>query len=190
MRLSDRSRRGQAGFTLVELLIVLTLVSVIGGVVVSALVSSMQSTRDTQARVGAMAELQRAAENVTREVRAACPVVGPVLDDSTITAAIQRDGEQRRHTFRFDATANTLVENVQQRNASGTWITVVPDRIMLRDLVASASSFEFLDDRGQPVTLPGDVRTVKLNLSRNIPNADDVLVETAVSLRNGGRSCG
>jgi prepilin-type N-terminal cleavage/methylation domain-containing protein len=189
MSMTTRTRRADAGFTLVELLVVMTLLSVIGGVVVSSLVTSMQSTRDTQTRVEAMAQLQRAAENVTREIRAACPIVGTSLDKDRITAAIQRDGERLRHTYRLDAAAGTLVQDVQQENAAGSWVTLISGRVIISDLVADKSGFEFFDDASGAVTLPGDVRMVKVNLSRSLPDAGDVFVETAVSLRNGGRSC-
>jgi prepilin-type N-terminal cleavage/methylation domain-containing protein len=188
-RVTLRRSRPDAGFTLIELLVVMTLLGVIGSIVVSGLVTSMQTTRDTQSRVEAMAELQRAAENVTRELRAACPIVGPTMNASTVTAAVQRGGQQQRHTFRFDAAAGTLLQGVQQRDAAGTWTTLSPGRVLLRDLVAARSSFEFLDDVGSAVVLPGDVRTIRVNLARTTSDADDVLVETAVSLRNGGRSC-
>jgi prepilin-type N-terminal cleavage/methylation domain-containing protein len=185
--MSMRSARDEGGFTLVELLVVLVLLGVVGGIVASGLTTAMRSTRQTQARIDAMAELQRGAERISRELRAACPVVG-ILDPHEVTAAIQRDGERLRHTYRFDAATGILSQTVA-RDDAGTWTTVVDGRPLVQDLLDPTATFTYLDLDEDPAALARDVRTVRLVMRRDLPEQGPIEVETLVSLRNGGRSC-
>jgi prepilin-type N-terminal cleavage/methylation domain-containing protein len=69
-----RRIRPQAGFTLVELLVVLVLLGVVGGIVTSAIVTGMTNARTTTARTVALHDLEIALQRVGRELRAADPL--------------------------------------------------------------------------------------------------------------------
>jgi prepilin-type N-terminal cleavage/methylation domain-containing protein len=69
-----RRSKAEAGFTLVELLVVLVLMGVVGGIVTSALVTGMQSSRATSARTMALHDIEVALQRVGRELRAADPL--------------------------------------------------------------------------------------------------------------------
>jgi prepilin-type N-terminal cleavage/methylation domain-containing protein len=185
--MSMSPRRAEAGFTLVELLVVLLLVGVVGSIVTSGLITAMTSTRQTQARIDAMAELQRGAERISRELRAACPIIG-TLDPHAVTAAIRRDGERLRHTYQFDIGTGILSQDVTRYDA-GSWTTTVSGRPLVQDLVNADATFTYLDIDGETAVLPRDVRTVRLTMRRDLPEQGPIEVETLVSLRNGGRSC-
>jgi prepilin-type N-terminal cleavage/methylation domain-containing protein len=180
-------KRSEAGFTLIELLVVVMILGVVGSIVTTGLVQSMQNTRQTQARVQAMAELQRAAERVSRELRAACPIVG-TLDDNAVTAAIQRDGEQLRHTYRFEG--GDLLQDVQRREG-GNWVTDVSGRSLVTDLSPPEDgTFEYRGSGDSEAPLARDVRTIRMTFVRALPEGvGPVEVQTLVSLRNGGSSC-
>lgn len=175
-------QRHEGGFTLVELLVVIVLLGAVGSVVTAGLVSAMQHTRESQERIQAMAELQRSAERVTRELRAACPVMEATGDD--VTVAIVRDGQTRYHQFYRDGSRlRHAIKDTADEAPAGT--------ILLNELPNDGSAlFTYLDKSGQATSEPRDVRAVGLTLQRHLPGQDHtVAVETTASLRNGGRTC-
>lgn len=177
--------RGEAGFTLVELLVVLTLLGVIGSIVTSGLVQSMRVTRESQTRIEAMAELQRGAERMGRELRAACPLTG--ADPSDVRLVVARDGTRFEHRFRLSGGAVThrVVED-----PDGTPTTVQPERVLVPAVDTTLTRFTYLDADGLVATAPGDVRSIRTVLVRTLPDQPRPLrVESGVTLRNGGLAC-
>ena len=123
-RLHDDER----GVSLIELLVVVVLMSAIGGVVTTSLVKGMQVSASTQSRFDALADLQKSVDRMTRELRAAAPLAvggAPVLvaephrvavysfrtDDTTATPTAF--GERRRFTYRYCPTQQTLLARVE-----------------------------------------------------------------------------
>lgn len=184
-------RRGERGFTLVELMVVLVLIGIVGGIVTKGLVGAMRTTRQTQARIEAFTELQTTAERVGRELRVACPMRAIAAAD--VTLDIDRAGETYRHRFWV---ATDQLHHATQIDNSGTWDTVVADRVLL-DLADPGAdpTFTYLDADGDALdlslasTLPRDVRSVELRLRRDLPEQDPVEVATMLHLRNGGQQC-
>jgi prepilin-type N-terminal cleavage/methylation domain-containing protein len=182
-RLSPSDRQ-QEGFTLVELLVVLMLLGVVGSIVTAGLVSSMRSTSSTQARIEAMAELQRSAERVTRELRAACPVVSMDADGEDVTVLVPRDGQMRYHHFyRSGTSLMHLVADDMVEEPSGGRVLMSGLPEDFRDV------FRFMDVNGGDVTQPRDVRQAEIRLRRELRDQPTVEVTTATTLRNGGGSC-
>lgn len=72
---SSPSDRRQEGFSLVELLVVVVLVSVVGGIVISAVVTGIGSQQTTTNRLDALHELEVAIQRASRDFRAASPLV-------------------------------------------------------------------------------------------------------------------
>lgn len=182
------SRRDEAGFTLIELLVVIMLLGVVGAVVTSGLVSAMQTTRSSQVRIEAMAELQRTAERVTRELRAACPVMRLDTEDhEAVTVAVVRGGTTTYHEFYLD------VDDLRHEVRDDPLVDPVGGTILLQDLAeydAGETLFTFLDEHGNPVSQPLDVRMVQMVLRRELPETDDEIeVTTTTSLRNGDVTC-
>jgi prepilin-type N-terminal cleavage/methylation domain-containing protein len=182
--MSVNRRDDEGGFTLVELLVVILLLGVVGSIVTAGLVNAMQHTRNSQERIHAMAELQRGAERITRELRAACPVMA--MDDDDVTVAVQRDGETSYHQFYRDA-------NDQLRHTVKDAADDPPDggNVLLSGLPDDGVPiFTYLGDSGQEVDLPRNVHVVRINLRNELPAQDQTVeVATTTSLRNGGRSC-
>jgi prepilin-type N-terminal cleavage/methylation domain-containing protein len=177
--------RSDAGFTLVELLVVVLLLGVVGGIVTSGLVSAMQNTRASQARIEAMAELQRGAERITREFRAACPVMS--MGSEQVVVGVVRGGETQYHEFYRDG-------QDRLRHAIKDTAEAPPDggTVLLNDLADYGADelFTFLGPDGNPATEERRVRVAVLTLRRDLPEQDQpVEVTTSTSLRNGGRAC-
>jgi prepilin-type N-terminal cleavage/methylation domain-containing protein len=179
------AHRSDEGFTLVELLVVVLLLGVVGSIVTAGLVTGMQSTRSSQARIEAMAELQRGAERITRELRAACPVTS--MGPDQVVAAVVRDGQTRYHEFYRDDEDRLrhAVRDTPDATATG-------GGTLLRSLGTYDTDelFTFRDSDGDPATTTGRVRVVEITLRRDLPEqAGPVEVVTTTSLRNGGRAC-
>jgi prepilin-type N-terminal cleavage/methylation domain-containing protein len=167
-----------AGFTVVELLVVMVVLGIIGSVVTTALVQGMRHSAKASARV-------------TRELRAACPVEGPVEDYAT-SVAVLRGGAWWRYGFSQPAGTDQLrVDRDRWDGAADAWIDdsegVVTDGLSNR--AAGAPVFAYLERDGSPTTTPADVDRIELTLRRKGSRDAPVVVETAVDLRNGGRPC-
>lgn len=95
MRLRNRLRHEQRGFSLVELLVVMLLLGVVGAIVMTSIVRSLRTTSAAQDRVAALNELERGIERISRELRAANPLLISTTGDfdEEIGARIERDGQ-------------------------------------------------------------------------------------------------
>lgn len=184
-----RTSTDSQGFTLVELLVVLVIMGIIGGIVVSGITQAMSVTQTTQNRIHAMAELQRGAERIARELRAACPIQGPVpLVDDDVSAIVLRNDERYRHRIWIEADA---VQHQVERDVDGDWVVEIPQRVLV-DAVSDpdVALFEYLDRDGEAATAPHQVRSVRITLVRDLDAGDSLRVETVVQLRNRGQTCG
>ncbi|CAN5342810.1 hypothetical protein BH23ACT9_BH23ACT9_19450 [soil metagenome] len=72
--MARRPSRSDAGFTLVELLVVIVLTGVIGATMVTSVVRSLDVTNRATSRVEALTDMQRALQRMSRNIRAAEPV--------------------------------------------------------------------------------------------------------------------
>lgn len=175
----------EAGFTLVELLVVLVLAGVVGTVALNGIVTSTRVSRQTQERVQAAAELQRAAERITRDVRAACPL--EVLEGDRIVGIVHPDGgAAMRAIYRYDAPTRAL------RSATEVPVGPLgtpPETTLMTQVEPVGDLFTYLGEDATVVTAATDVRFVHITLRRDLAEQDPVQVETRVALRNGGRAC-
>lgn len=175
----------EAGASLVELLVVVVLIGVVGTIAVNGLVTSMRVSRQTEARVQAYAELQRAAERISRDLRAVCPL--EVLEPARVVGVVHPgDGTAQRVIYRYDAGTHSL--RSAKEAATGP-VGSPPETTVMVDVEPAGDLFTYLDDAGTATTVAADVRTVQISLRRALPEQDPVQVETLVALRNGGRSC-
>jgi type II secretory pathway pseudopilin PulG len=198
---------GERGFTVVELLVVLLLTGVVGGIVTAAIVSSLRVTRDSDDRITALIDLQRGVERVGRELRAANPLI---LDASMafadeITAEVQRDGARWRYRYYLQGDEETgweLREDVRRyegdtivEQRDGLFITGVanhetgtplfryfavnPETRALEELVCDedVSASECRDRHAT-------ASQVMLTLERLVPNGPPTRVESSFNIRN------
>jgi prepilin-type N-terminal cleavage/methylation domain-containing protein len=179
---TDRRRRDQ-GFTLVELLVVMVLMGVVGGVVVNAVTTSLRSASSTTARVTALHELEIGLQRITRDLRAADPLVlsTSAAYATDLGAEIDRSGSRRE--VRFTLTTVDGQQRVMQMDTGQTLVTEVdngPDPI-----------FRYLDAVGDDVICTTDcaekylgAAQIEVRLVRNIPGSTPVQAETRVAVRS------
>lgn len=190
MRTVSAAWRFEAGMSVMELLVVIALMGIIGGYTTTAVVQGMRQSEQAQRHIDTLVELQKAAERVTRELRAACPIEGPV-DPYATAVAVQRDGSWWRYDFRQPLGTEELRLDRDVWSTSGSWVddhdTVVIDGVGNRG--ASQPLFTYLQGDGSTATTPQDVDRIEVTLRRDGLGASPVVVETSVEIRNGGRPC-
>ena len=184
---------GEEGFTLVELLVVIGLLSIIGTMVVSSVVTGLRTGRQAQDRVEAIAELQRGAEEVARELRVADPGTGDdpfvsfggtdVLVD--VRRDMDADGTPDTVRHRFVVSGGDLLHCQQVYTPPGTPCTGTPTgRTVVEDVDTTTPVFTLLDADGAVVANTGDAATVRIVLVRQLADSSDAQVTTSVTLRN------
>jgi len=112
-----RRARRDAGMTLIEVLVAMTLMGVVGAVVSAGVLSAMQDQRRQTSRLEGLTTSQRALERVAKDVRAANPLVA--ADANSITVLVYRGGACQQRRYYVDATQR-LVQEIAKYTASTT----------------------------------------------------------------------
>lgn len=176
------------GFTLMELLVAMVVLGVVGAAAVSALGQGVRSGARGQARGDALMDLQLVAQRMSREIRAANPIL--TAEANRIEVQIVRAGQTRRYRYELapmpaPATRNRLVEVRTVGTTPGTFV-------LGEEFLAGGLTLSYADGAGNALTsLPlsqGDrarVKTVTVTLTRFTPlSLAPMTVSTTVSVRN------
>lgn len=192
-RLAVNRRRlatDDGGFTLVELMVVIVLLGIVGGFLTSSVVTGLRTSRTAQERVYTLAELERTAQNMSREIRAADPVLGTPTDD-TLRVTILRGGGKRIITY--DATGGQLRQTVAEyASVADATPTSTSTTTLIADLDPAANPvFTYSKADGSawdPTASPADpvsrLAQVDINLVSVSAAGQPIQVETAVFIRN------
>lgn len=176
---------------LVELLVVILLMGVIGSVVTTSLVSGMQATMRGQERALALADLQRGADRVGRELRSGRPVL---LDAHEASVDVFRNGQRQRYTY--VVTSGGVLQETRSvwNNPAADPVTTPADSTVTRDVVsrlqydAADPAFLYFDRSGGAVASPSapysTVDRIQMTLRRQLPQQPPLRLDTAVELRN------
>ena len=175
--------RDEQGITLVELLVVMVLFGVVGGVVTSAIVSSMRTTHVTNARIQATQELEIGLQRVTRDLRAADPLVLSETNEfaDELGASILSDGERRTVNYRLVGDAG---EQQFVRQDTGQALVALVDN-------GGQDVFTYLDRFGRKIDCTDDcdaeylkTRQIEIRLVRELGDYEPIEVSTRVGVRN------
>jgi prepilin-type N-terminal cleavage/methylation domain-containing protein len=204
--------RGEAGFTLVELLVVIVLLGVVGGVVVSAITTGLRSASASTARTMALHDIEVALQRVGRDLRAADPLYLTASTDygTTIGAEFLRDRKIEVVRFSIDVEDGVryLVQNSQQFDlddviSGNPTATVLPQRRLVVDIDNDDPEddpiFVYYDADGILIDcVPGEhgetkqscddeygaAQQIGIRLVRNVPGQEPIRAETRVNVRN------
>ncbi|HWH31480.1 MAG TPA: type II secretion system protein [Egibacteraceae bacterium] len=172
------ARRDERGFTVVEVLVTMSITVVVGALVVTSLIQGSRSTVAAQDRSEGIAELQLALERLSRELRAADPLTAAEAD--SVELEITRDGQVRR--IAYAVTGRELVES--RTVGAATTSTVLAQEV---DVLA----LTYYDDDGDVIAAPvptaglDDVHRAVIRIERFIPGSGEPIeVQTTVYLRN------
>lgn len=174
------------GVTLVELMVVMVIAAVIGGIVTTGILTGSRTVRAGEKRLDAITELQTASERVARELRAARAEPTPLLAAEDTLARTEVDRNGTRLQIEFEVDGDELVERrwdlSVDPNATGPPSTFVLVTDSGND--AGTPAFVYLDRDGNPTSTLRDIHSVRIELVRELGDGRSVQVNTAVRIRN------
>jgi prepilin-type N-terminal cleavage/methylation domain-containing protein len=175
-----------AGFSLVELLVVIMLVSVVTAIALNAIVSGLRTTEKGNARVAALASMQKGVERISREIRVADPVVAAT--STTLTVRVYRGGARREYTYSY--TGTSLTEKLVRYASESATAAVVgqSERVLVSNTASLANPFRYYDDSGVELSAATlnikDIHRIRIAVSRKARYSQPLSVTTDVFLRN------
>ncbi len=204
-----REHRAEHGFTMIELLIVMTMMGVVSAMMVNAYVAAARATTTGAARAEGLEDIRPAIQRMTRELRAADPIVLSSTNDfdTELGAIISRGGNTFRHNYEVRDDSGDgdfeLWEGVVQLNPDGSE-TFVRDfeLVLLVDNGTLNPVFRYFDDYGAEITCDDldlsvsadatqcasrlvTASQIGLSVTRYIVGSSTPLtIETAVNIRN------
>lgn len=139
------------GFTLVELLVAISVLAVVSAVVVTSIVQGIQISATTTARVDQMTQLQIVHERMSRQLRAANPIVNVTPTAITVQVLSEVDPTsaepQRTVQVEYRTADGQLVQTIRE-GATTSMLT------LLEDVPDGQMVFRYFDRNGQPVVVP------------------------------------
>jgi general secretion pathway protein J len=162
--------RGEAGVTLIELLVTMTVMSVMLILVGGTLISAMTATGRLQASQAAVDDATLLSARLDRELRSAQCISAPAENASgnILTFLTLANGTQSVVTYRVESG-----KVIRQADLN-------PDQVLIQNVGTTLAAFK------QVVT---PLRTVEVAIPIKSTNGGTFLMQTTVAGRNAWRSC-
>jgi prepilin-type N-terminal cleavage/methylation domain-containing protein len=193
MFMTRRAPADDAGYSLVELLVVVILLGVIGGIVSTAAISGMRSTRQTQNRAYSTEAIQAQLERMARDIRVADPIRAASATSITVD---EYRGSTTCVREQWALTSGNLVVTAityaAWASCSAYPSGVVPTSTVTRTVLTSLDTsitplFTFADSSGTTLAspTPSQISVVRISVTQNgLENRAGVTFNTAVGVRN------
>lgn len=169
--LTRRSRaQADAGVSLIEVLVVVIMLSIVGGILTTTMISGMRTTRQEQNRSDSSSRIQAQLERIARDVRVADPV--RAVSATSITVDVFRSGTCFRDTW--SVASNNLVLTAVKY---GTWascanyptaaiaVSTVTKTVLTGLNNGSTPVFSFQDATGSTLSSPTPSKVYVVNIS-------------------------
>jgi prepilin-type N-terminal cleavage/methylation domain-containing protein len=179
----------ELGFTLVELLVVMSLMLIIGSVAVNGIVSGLRASERGRQRVVALTDLERAAERMARDLRFADPVESGSATSVTVNVLRDAGGTQVRHRVVYTVSAGTISETRAVYNPpSAASATSTTTSTVIDNLSTGTTVFTYAKADGQTWVSGTDAVTdlaeIEVRLRRELSGQNPIEVQTSVFVRN------
>ena len=186
-----RAQAGDGGFSLMELLVVIFLMSIVGSITSVGIINAMKGTRQTQTRVLNQTGLETQLQRMARDLRVADPI--RAVSTSSVVFDIYRSNGCRRIEYRVNAGA---LEIRTQTWSAATGCSAYPAATTptsdtgyksVLTGITSATPFGFLDRAGTTLTTPttATAKQVTITLTQSQPeNRPALTMSASVYLRN------
>ena len=164
--------RGEAGVTLVELLVSVTVMTVLMGIVGPMLISAMTATNRLEDTSSAVDDARLVAAQLDRELRSAQCISTPAenAEGNVLTFRTLADGAQSTLTYRVSG------EELTRQEELGV------ERRLISTVDAAATTAAF-----RQIVTP--LRTVQIRIPIKSRNGGTFLLQTTIAGRNAWRSC-
>jgi prepilin-type N-terminal cleavage/methylation domain-containing protein len=176
----------EAGFTLVELLVVVTLLAVVGSIVTAGVVQALSTARRGQARVYALTDLEVGAHRIGRDLRAADPIL--VAQPDTLSLTVYRNGGRYRYDYVVAGGTMTETRTFYSTPTTSTVASTTSKPLIAALDTSAGPTFTYTRTDGQPwvagTDALDDIGQVEVVLARALPEQDPIRVETGIFLRN------
>jgi prepilin-type N-terminal cleavage/methylation domain-containing protein len=172
--MSARRRRGDAGFTIVEVMVATTLLGIVLLIVYGTLNSGVRHAADAEARVQIEADVRGVADTFVRDLRQA--YTGDLtlnrIDSMTATSITFYSPDRatpyhiRKISYRLTGVnlERSVTTSTDADGAPWTFGTTGPYAVVLKD-VRSTTLFTYRDHDGAITTDAAEVATVQLSLT-------------------------
>lgn len=181
----------ERGFTLVELLVAMSIGLVVSVVILTGIVSGLRATVRGQERVAGLTDLERAAERMARDLRFADPVDTATANQMTVNVLRDAAGTAVRHqvAYTHDAAGGTITEVRKVFNPPDAAVeTSSTTTTVIENLDPATTVFAFARADGQTwvsgTDSLNDLAEVRLDLRRELDDQDPIELETSVFVRN------
>ena len=189
---SSRAPRDEGGFTLVEVLVAVVIAAIVGGITVGIVARSAEQERSTTSHVTTLNEGKTALERMTRDIRAADPVLRAEPDEVVV---VVRDGSSIRWRRWYASGGQLAVEQepLDSDDVPEDWDTDLSESTTTQTLVRSLDDsegdpepFSYRDASGEmrDSADPEDVRAVRVELELESTEGRRVTLDDDITVRN------
>lgn len=181
-----------AGYSLIELLVVIVLLAIIGGIISTATIGGMRGTRQAQNRAYSSSAIQAQIERMARDIRVADPI--RAASSTSLTVDDYRGNTCVRQTWSVSSASlvRTVITYPAWTSCTAYPSTVTPTSSVTRTLLTSLNTsstalFTYVDSTGATLAspTPSKIAVIRISVSQNgLEGRAGVTFATAVGVRN------